>query len=105
MARANRAIIEGNWLLFKTPDNHDVLIPSDEIAGVWTGRDKGTVVLERLNGSLLVIRYASVQRFAADFTDHYDERRRAPRSKPAALKSVTSLPEIFASADRQTRKR
>lgn len=104
MARA-RTVIEGNWLLFKTPDNHDVLLPSDEIVAVWDGVDKGTVVLQRLNHDNLVIRYASVQRFAADFTHYYDERRRAPRKKPAALKSVTSLTGNAASPAAQTRTR
>jgi len=103
MARA-RTVIEGNWLLFKTPDNYDVLLPSDEIAGVWAGQDKGTVVLERLSGSLLVIRYSSVQRFAADFTHYYDERRRPRAVKKPVARNLTALSGTSASADRRTRK-
>ena len=87
MARS-RAIIKGAWLLFRTPDNHDVLVQAEDIVTVWAGKEPSTIVIQRQsNNDPLVIRYPSVRAFAANFTDHYDERRR-PRAirKPRALK-------------------
>lgn len=101
----SRAIIEGEWLLFKTPDNHDVLVQADDIMTVWAGQDPSTIVIQRQsNAEPLAVRYPSVRAFAADFTDYYDERRR-PRAvrKPGALK-IKSLYGSASSHVAQTKK-
>lgn len=106
MARA-KSIIEGNWLLFKTPDNHDLLLQADDIAAVWAGTEKATVVVERASRDTpVVIRYPSVRAFAADFTTYYDERRR-PRAvrKPMAPKLAIYRNECASSRADQTKKR
>ncbi len=70
--------------IFTTADGHDVAIPEDDIATIWSAKTPGHTLIERVSDTPDIEVEYEFNALITDFFDHVDLRPRArkPKKRP-----------------------
>jgi hypothetical protein len=89
-----------DWLVFRTPEGHDVAIPAEDITGVWSSdKNENQMVVERITYPDHPIEVLfKFNEFVKEYFDHIDirpkkKRRGRPRTKPKATDNIIKIGE------------
>lgn len=75
MARRRGPIVEGDYILFRTPDGKTVAIPGVDMRALWQGQETGTMVVERADDLEPITVLGSVTSFVERYCSAWDDRR------------------------------
>ncbi len=67
--------------IFTTADGHEVAIPEDDIATIWSAKTPGHTLIERITDHPDIEVVYDFDKFIEDFSDHVDLRSRTRKAK------------------------